>query len=75
MWKHAPQDHNLPNTLYTRWKPWSCIGLYAGIMSELAAQENETKIVMIDADPPDSLKPRGSKKGPRTADRVDEGWA
>jgi len=49
MWKHAPRDYGPPKTLYNRWKRWSRMGVFATIMTELAARGQETGIVMIDA--------------------------
>ena len=46
---HAPADYDPPKTLYNRWKRWSRMGVFATIMTELAAQVQETGIVMIDA--------------------------
>ncbi len=49
MWKHAPRDYGPPKTLYNRWKRWSRMGVFATIMTELAAQAQDSGIVMIDA--------------------------
>ena len=49
MWKHAPAAYGPRKTLYNRWKRWSRMGVFATIMTELAAQAQETGIVMIDA--------------------------
>ena len=49
MWKHAPQDYGPPKTLYNRWKRWSRMGVFATIMTELAAEKLDTEMVMIDA--------------------------
>ena len=49
MWKHAPRDYGPPKTLYNRWKRWSRMGVFATIMTELAAKGQDTGIVMIDA--------------------------
>ena len=49
MWKHAPGAYGPHKTLYDRWKRWSRMGVFATIMTELAAQAQETEIVMIDA--------------------------
>jgi transposase len=49
MWKHAPCEYGPPKTLYNRWKRWSRMGVFATIMTELAAQAQSTEIVMIDA--------------------------
>ncbi|WP_299730664.1 IS5 family transposase [uncultured Tateyamaria sp.] len=49
MWKHAPAAYGPPKTLYNRWKRWSRMGVFATITTELAAQAQETEIVMIDA--------------------------
>ena len=37
MWKHAPAEYGPPKTLYNRWKRWSRMGVFATIMTELAA--------------------------------------
>lgn len=49
MWKHAPLAYGPPKTLYNRWKRSSRMGVFATIMTELAAKAQDTKIVMIDA--------------------------
>ena len=49
MWKHAPVAYGPPKTLYNRWKRWSRMGVFATIMTELAAKAQQTEIVMIDA--------------------------
>ena len=49
MWKHAPAAYGPPKTLYNRWKRWSRMGVFATIMTELAAHAQETDTVMIDA--------------------------
>jgi transposase len=49
MWKHAPSTYGPSKTLYNRWKRWSRMGVFATIMIELAAEAQETEIVMIDA--------------------------
>ena len=46
MWKHAPAAYGPPKTLYNR---WSRMGVFAAIMTELAAQARDTEMVMIDA--------------------------
>ena len=49
MWKHAPSAYGPPKTLYTRWTRWSRMGVFATIMTELAAQAQQTETMMIDA--------------------------
>jgi transposase len=49
MWKYAPLAYGPPKTLYNRWKRWSRMGVFATIMTELAARSQDTEIVMIDA--------------------------
>ena len=49
MWNHAPAAYGPPKTLYNRWKRWSRMGVFATIMTELAAQAQDTEMVMIDA--------------------------
>ena len=39
IWKHAPAGYyGPPKTLYNRWKRWGRMGVFAKIMTELAAQ-------------------------------------
>ena len=49
MWKHTPKDYGPPKTLYNRWKRWSRMGVFARIMTELAAKAQASDVVMIDA--------------------------
>lgn len=49
MWKHAPSAYGPPKTLYNRWKRWSRMGVFATIMTDQAAQAQDTGIVMLDA--------------------------
>jgi hypothetical protein len=39
-----------PKMLYNRWKRWSRMGVFATIMTGLAAQAQDTGIVMIDVE-------------------------
>ena len=38
-----------PKTLYNRWVRWSRLGVFARILTELAAEGQEVETVMIDA--------------------------
>jgi transposase len=49
MWKHAPQNYGPPKTHCNLWKRWSRMGVFATIMTALAAQAQDTEMVMIDA--------------------------
>ena len=49
MWDRAPADHGPPRTIDSRWRRWSRLGVFATIMTGLAARARETRIVMIDA--------------------------
>jgi transposase len=48
-WHDAPAAYGPHKTLYNRWKRWSDQGVFARMMAGLAAEQGETKIVMIDA--------------------------
>ena len=48
-WCDAPREYGPHKTLYSRWKRWSDMGVFARIMAALAAQGRETKPIMIDA--------------------------
>lgn len=37
MWTDAPSDYGAHKTLYNRWVRWSGMGVFATIMTELAA--------------------------------------
>jgi len=43
MWKDAPRDYVPHKTLYNRWKRWSRMGVFATIMTELAAEAQQTE--------------------------------
>jgi transposase len=49
MWKHVPPAYSPPKTLNNRRKRSSRVGVFATIMTELAAQAQDTEIFMIDA--------------------------
>ena len=51
MWKHASSAYGPPKTLCNRWKRWSRMGMFATIMTEPAAQRQETEIVRMDGYP------------------------
>ncbi|MDB9966021.1 IS5 family transposase [Planktomarina temperata] len=48
-WRDAPREYGPHKTLYNRWKRWSDRGVFARIMTGLAAEHDEKKTVMIDA--------------------------
>ena len=49
MWKDAPAVYGPPKTLYNRWKRWGRMGVFARMMTELAAKAQDTDTLMIDA--------------------------
>ena len=49
MWKDAPSAYGPPKTLYNRWKRWGRMGVFARMMTELAAEGQDTDTLMIDA--------------------------
>jgi len=49
MWKDGPAAYGPPKTLYNRWKRWSRMGVFARMMTELAAKAQDTDTLMIDA--------------------------
>lgn len=48
-WRDAPADYGPAKTLYNRWVRWSRLGVFARMLTELAAQGQQTETVMIDA--------------------------
>lgn len=49
MWKDRPPEYGPQKTHYNRWVCWSRAGVFARIMTELAAEGQDTAVVMIDA--------------------------
>ncbi len=48
-WADAPSEYGSPKTLYNRWKRWSGMGVFARMMTGLAAEADTPKTTMIDA--------------------------
>ena len=48
-WCDAPPEYGPPKTLYNRWKRWSDMGVFARIMTGLAAETPDNKTISIDA--------------------------
>ncbi len=48
-WCDAPKEYGPHKTLCNRWKRWSDKGIFARMMTGLAADHGEDKTVMIDA--------------------------
>lgn len=48
-WCDAPAAYGPPKTLYNRWKRWSDMGVFARIMTRLAAKAPDNKTISIDA--------------------------
>lgn len=48
-WKDAPAEYGPYKTLYNRWKRWSERGIFAKILSALAAAQEEPELLMMDA--------------------------
>jgi transposase len=48
-WRDAPAEYGPYKTLYNRWVRWSRLGVFARILTELAAEGRDTEVIMIDA--------------------------
>lgn len=48
-WCDAPAEYGPPKTLYNRWKRWSDMGVFARIMTGLAAAAPDNMAISIDA--------------------------
>ena len=48
-WCDAPAAYGPPKALYNRWVRWSRMGVFARMLIELAARNQQTDTVMIDA--------------------------
>ena len=66
-WRDAQKEYGPHKTLYNRWKRWSDKGIFARMMSGLAAERGEDKTVMV-GDQPEGASHNGQfrrKKGER----------
>ena len=48
-WRDAPSAYGSHKTLYSRWVRWSRLGVFAQMLTELAATGQDTATLMIDA--------------------------
>ncbi len=48
-WCNAPADYGPAKTLHNRWKRWSNMGVFARIMTGLAAETPDNRTISIDA--------------------------
>ena len=48
-WRDAPREYGPHKTLYNPWKRWSDMGVFARIMTGLAAEAPGNKTIPIDA--------------------------
>lgn len=48
-WCDAPKEYGPAKTLYYRWKRWSDMGVFAKMMTGLAAETPDNKTISIDA--------------------------
>ena len=48
-WRDAPAEYGPPKTLYNRWVRWGRLGVFARMLSAMAAEAQNTETVMIDA--------------------------
>ena len=74
-WCDAPAAYGPPKTLYNRWKRWSDMGVFARIMTGLAAEAPDNKTISIDATYLKAHRTASSlwlKKGARASDRTDK---
>jgi transposase len=72
-WCDAPREYGPARTLYNRWKRWSDNGVFARILTGLAAESAESKTIMIDATYLKAHRTASSlraKKGAWTPDRA-----
>ena len=46
-WRDAPREYGPHKTLYNRWKRWSDMGVFARIMTGLAAEAPDNKTISI----------------------------
>jgi transposase len=47
-WRDAPREYGPHKTLYNHWKRWSDMGVFARIMTGLAAEAPDNKTISID---------------------------
>jgi transposase len=62
-WRDAPAADGPPKTLYNRWVRWSRLGVFARILTELAAEGRDVETIMIDATHLNSHRTASSLRG------------
>ena len=48
-WRDAPVEYGPPKTFYNRWVRWGRLGVFARMLTAMAAEGQNTETVMIDA--------------------------
>jgi transposase len=72
-WRDAPGAYGPAKTLYNRWVRWSRLGVFARILTELAAEGQDVETIMIDATHLKAHRTASSLRGKKGASTVSSG--
>jgi transposase len=72
-WRDAPAEYGPYKTLYNRWVRWSRLGVFARILTELAAEGRDTSMIMIDATHLKAHRTASSLRGKKGAQSASSG--
>ena len=72
-WRGAPAEYGPYKTLYNRWVRWSRLGVFARILTELAAEGRDTEVIMIDATHLKAHRTASSLRGKKGAQSASSG--
>ena len=72
-WRDAPAAYGPPKTLYNRWVRWSRLGVFARILTELAAEGRDVETIMIDATHLKAHRTASSLRGKKGAANASSG--
>jgi transposase len=72
-WRDAPAAYGPAKTLYNRWVRWSRMGVFARMLTELAAEGRERGTLMIDATHLKAHRTASSLRGKKGAPSASSG--
>lgn len=72
-WRDAPAAYGPPKTLYNRWVRWSRLGVFARILTELAAEGQDVETIMIDATHLKAHRTASSLRGKKGVENASSG--
>ena len=72
-WRDAPAEYGPYKTLYNRWVRWSRLGVFARILTELAAAGRDPSMIINDATHLKAHRTASSRRGKKGAQSASSG--